>query len=215
MTEEKVSSPPPKPKGRSKDQGKREAILEAAVTCMIDAGFDNTSMDDIASKASVSKQTVYSHFQNKENLFSQAVTMVGARLLPFDLVDNPESIGMNKALTLIGKNFVQLVLGEESYNVLKMISADSSSSHRLAELFFEAGPKMCCQKVKNLLNHWTQKGKLEIKDADLAVWQFLSLLKGRPFFMRGIGLGGELEEEDLDQHVAQSIEAFLKIYGCK
>ena len=53
-------------------EAKRQGILEAATRLFTEQGYDGTSVDDIAAEAGVSKQTVYSHFGNKEKLFGAA-----------------------------------------------------------------------------------------------------------------------------------------------
>ena len=50
---------------------KRLAVISAAIEEFIAAGFDATSMDRIAARASVSKRTVYNHFPSKEALFAE------------------------------------------------------------------------------------------------------------------------------------------------
>jgi TetR/AcrR family transcriptional regulator, regulator of autoinduction and epiphytic fitness len=49
---------------------KRVAIVDAAIEEFLAAGYDATSMDRIAARASVSKRTVYNHFPSKEALFA-------------------------------------------------------------------------------------------------------------------------------------------------
>jgi TetR/AcrR family transcriptional regulator of autoinduction and epiphytic fitness len=49
---------------------KRVAIIGAAIEEFLAAGYDATSMDRIAARASVSKRTVYNHFPSKEALFA-------------------------------------------------------------------------------------------------------------------------------------------------
>ncbi|MGA7776938.1 MAG: TetR/AcrR family transcriptional regulator [Paraburkholderia sp.] len=49
---------------------KRAAVIAAAIEEFLAAGFDATSMDRIAARASVSKRTVYNHFPSKEALFA-------------------------------------------------------------------------------------------------------------------------------------------------
>ena len=48
---------------------KHDAIIRAASEMFLAEGFDRTSLDQIAQRAGVSKQTIYSHFADKEALF--------------------------------------------------------------------------------------------------------------------------------------------------
>jgi TetR/AcrR family transcriptional repressor of mexJK operon len=52
---------------------KRQAILAAAVRGFLEDGYSGTSLDSVAAEAGVGKQTVYSHFGNKEQLFLAAL----------------------------------------------------------------------------------------------------------------------------------------------
>ena len=56
---------------------KRQSILDAAQALFITSGsFGAVSVDDIAAKANISKQTVYSYFDTKEALFVAMVTAI-------------------------------------------------------------------------------------------------------------------------------------------
>src|SRR6202044_4261724 len=57
----------------SRSDRKRKALLLAATELFLDKGYDNTSMDDVAAKAAVSKPTVYKYFSDKERLFAEIV----------------------------------------------------------------------------------------------------------------------------------------------
>src|SRR5689334_960995 len=50
----------------------RRRIREAADTLFLDKGYVATSMDDIATAAAVSRQTVFSAFGSKANLLKEA-----------------------------------------------------------------------------------------------------------------------------------------------
>ena len=62
--------------GDSRSTVKRQAILDAATTLFLRDGYLATSMDEIAGLAVVAKQTVYTQFGDKENLFREVVTAV-------------------------------------------------------------------------------------------------------------------------------------------
>ena len=54
------------------DRRHRE-IREAAIGAFLVSGYDGTTMEQIAVRAGVSKQTVYKHFDDKQHLFADIV----------------------------------------------------------------------------------------------------------------------------------------------
>ena len=57
----------------SRAERKRAAILQAASDVFLANGYVGASMDDVAARAGVSKQTLYKHFGDKETLFHELV----------------------------------------------------------------------------------------------------------------------------------------------
>ncbi|SNY24117.1 TetR/AcrR family transcriptional regulator [Paractinoplanes atraurantiacus] len=53
--------------------GNREALLDGARACLLDKGFDRTSVRDIATAAGVSMAAIGYHFGSRENLLFQAL----------------------------------------------------------------------------------------------------------------------------------------------
>ena len=62
--------------GDSRSARKRQAIVDAASTLFLRDGYLATSMDEFAALASVSKQTVYKQFIDKQSLFRDVVTAI-------------------------------------------------------------------------------------------------------------------------------------------
>src|SRR5262249_56151890 len=62
--------------GTDRSGRKRRAIMDAATTLFLRQGYPGTSMDQIAARAGVSKQTVYKHFADKERLFVEIVVAI-------------------------------------------------------------------------------------------------------------------------------------------
>src|SRR5262252_9709636 len=61
------------PRRRAARLASAPVILEAAATLFLRNGYLGTSVDDIAALAHVSKQTVYTHFADKEQLFAALI----------------------------------------------------------------------------------------------------------------------------------------------
>ena len=48
---------------------KRNTMLDAAESILMDRGLEHLSMDDVAEKAEVSKGSLYLYFQNKNGFY--------------------------------------------------------------------------------------------------------------------------------------------------
>jgi AcrR family transcriptional regulator len=59
--------------GRPRDETRDEAILEAAVALIAEAGYDSMSMEAIAARAGVSKATIYRRWPGKAELVAEAI----------------------------------------------------------------------------------------------------------------------------------------------
>ena len=59
---------------------RRESILAAAASAFAEAGFDGTSMEELAEAAGVTKLILYRHFDSKEELYRAILERVATRL---------------------------------------------------------------------------------------------------------------------------------------
>jgi TetR/AcrR family transcriptional repressor of mexJK operon len=66
---------------RTGETPKRAAILAAARDLFLTDGYDRTSVDAVAARASVSKRTVYDYFGDKQALLHAVLEAAGAALL--------------------------------------------------------------------------------------------------------------------------------------
>jgi len=57
----------------SMDRDTRNLILDAAIDLFVEAGFESTPMDSIATAAGVAKGTLYYHFKSKEGIVDAAL----------------------------------------------------------------------------------------------------------------------------------------------
>ena len=89
---------------RRKDEGKREAISNAAIELITTIGFADTSMSKIAKAADVSPATIYTYFENKEDLLNQIYLTVKRENSEAMLADYDESMSVEEGLRLIWEN---------------------------------------------------------------------------------------------------------------
>ncbi|MET0130083.1 MAG: TetR/AcrR family transcriptional regulator [Stenotrophomonas chelatiphaga] len=198
--------------GRPKDLGKRAAILEAAKTLFIDQGYNGVSMDSIAALAGVSKLTVYSHFGDKEALFTEAVTSKCVEMLPDELFVADIEGPLRDQLRGIGQAFFNLITSEAAVAVQRvMMSPDTDD--RIREMFWLAGPQRTTDALSAFLQARTARGELEITDFQTAALQFLTLIKGELHTHMMCGLRPAPAGCDADAHLSASVDFFLRAYA--
>ncbi|ROL82812.1 transcriptional regulator, TetR family [Pseudomonas sp. NFPP07] len=198
--------------GRPKDLAKRQAILEAAKTLFLSNGYANTSMDAVAAEAGVSKLTVYSHFNDKETLFSAAVVAKCEEQLPTLIFELPAGMPIESVLLNIGRGFHLLINSEESLNLHRLIMALGSQDPKLSQIFFEAGPQRMVQGMERLLTRIDQSGALRIDKPRNAAEHFFCLLKGTANFRLLYGCGEPLSDEAAEEHVREVVGLFMRAY---
>lgn len=198
--------------GRPKDLAKRQAILEAAKTLFLSNGYASTSMDAVAAEAGVSKLTVYSHFNDKETLFSSAVMAKCEEQLPTLIFELPAGMPIESVLLNIARGFHLLINSEESLNLHRLMLALGSQDPKLSQIFFEAGPLRMLQGMERLLARIDQSGALSIDKPRNAAEHFFCLLKGTANFRLLYGCGEPLSDEDAEEHVREVVGLFMCAY---
>ncbi|MCY1340793.1 transcriptional repressor BetI [compost metagenome] len=198
--------------GRPKDPAKRKAILEAAKNLFLRNGYDGSSMDAIAAEAGVSKLTVYSHFTDKERLFSAAVKAKCEEQLPELLFELPADASIESVLLNIGRSFHELINSRESVELHRVMVAAASQNPKLARMFYEAGPLQVLREMTGLLTQAKQAGKLRIEEPVNAAEHFFCLIKGGHNFRLLIGYTPPLDGEEAERHVREVVELFIRAY---
>lgn len=125
-----------------KRQLKESNIIEAAEHVFSEVGFKNAKMEDIAQKAGITKVTLYSYFQSKENLYL-ALTYKALQLLIdkfYSVMDNKKyQNGLDSVLSIFEtfmdfceNNFLYSEVLLE-YFALVRSSADGANNLKLTE----------------------------------------------------------------------------------
>jgi TetR/AcrR family transcriptional repressor of mexJK operon len=199
--------------GRPKDLGKRASILDAAKRLFIEQGYQGVSMDQIAAAAGVSKLTVYSHFGDKETLFSEAITAKCQEVLPDELFVRPPDGPLREQLRAIGHAFFALITSEEAISMHRMMNTPGTAENTLRELFWNAGPRRVQEVFGQFLQARVDQGQLRIDDIALASSQFFSLLKGELHPMMACGLCVAPGAAEVSRHIDATVDFFLRAYA--
>ncbi|MEM7249914.1 MAG: TetR/AcrR family transcriptional regulator [Pseudomonadota bacterium] len=197
--------------GRPKSEEKASAILDAAAHLFLERGVDGTSMDAIAERAGVSKQTVYSHYQSKESLFRSCI---GGKLTQHQIAadDLPMTDNVAADLEELGRRYLHLLVDRDVIAMFRVIIAESVRHERIARLFQEVGPARTRAVIADYIQRRVQAGDLRAPNLDQAVDVFTSTVRGDFHMMQLLG-DDPPGPGRIDQHVRQSVQHFLQAYA--
>ena len=197
--------------GRPKSEEKRAAIQKAASELFLSGGLGGTSMDAVAERAGVSKQTVYSHFDSKEALFRACIK---SKIASYGFAESalPPDIELAQALHHIAQRFLDLLFDEEVVAIYRTVIGESLSYPKLAELFYETGPRATIDAVGRFLAEQMERGSLRPDDPHYTAVLFLNMVRGQYHMMLLMNLRPYLSSERLKAHIAKAVQQFLVLY---
>lgn len=199
--------------GRPKDLGKRAAILNAARALFFEQGYAGVSMDGIAALAGVSKLTVYSHFGDKDTLFSEAIRAQCQQMMPDDLFQHELHGSLREQLLGIGAAFFAMISTDAAIATHRVMLSPGTGDDHVRRMFWEAGPHRTQQDMADFLAARVRAGELAIDDLNLAASQFFQLLKGDLHITMMCGLRPPPSAGEVQHHLATSIDFFLRAYA--
>lgn len=202
--------------GRPKSEHKGQAVLYAAGELFLSNGYQRTSMDAVAQRAGVSKQTVYSHFANKEELFTACIRGK-VEGYGFGETSPDAAADLREALLAIARQFVDLMFDPDVIAMHRLVLAEAAKQPRIAQLFFDSGPQRTRAAVCAFLQRQVDAGRLRIPPERLpyAAVQLLSAAFGLYQMPLWLGLSTAAGADEIDAHLARVVDDFLALYQPK
>jgi TetR/AcrR family transcriptional repressor of mexJK operon len=198
---------------------KRAAIVDAATRLFLDHGYVDTSTDQIAAAASVSKQTVYNQFGDKESLFREIIFGVAATAEQFAaaFADTLEHIcgpdQLADALRALARRYLATVSDPQVLALRRLVIGEVHRFPELAATYYRHSPAHVLAALTTAFDRLTRRGLLAADHPDEAAEHFAHLVIGglldRGMFHHNVSLDAAQVQSRADRAVA----VFLAGYG--
>jgi TetR/AcrR family transcriptional repressor of mexJK operon len=188
-------------KSQQNAEQKQATIVQATLNLFLEQGYAATSMDEVASQAGVTKQTVYRYYPSKEELFTAVMEKIRA--------DEPSLYAFGDAdldteLSNFGRDLLAFHLTPAALGVYKMMLIEGGQEN-LLNPFMKTGPN----RVMRPLREFLQKHYPELEDAAFYAQMFASMVLAprNQVIMRG---QGHITRAEQGAHVNKVVRLFLQ-----
>jgi AcrR family transcriptional regulator len=189
------------------DCDNRQRLIEAAAEAFRAEGY-RASIDTIAARAGVARQTLYNHFPNKDALFRE----VGERAARDILVALEGDGGDLRARLLrFALALRASLIGDAGLAMFRTLAAEAPRFPALARGFFEQGPRQAVERLARVLADEMAAGHVRQDDPLFAAEMLLSMLTGFDRTRRLFG-APPLAPRAERARTARIVDCFLRAY---
>lgn len=184
----------------------RARVLRAASESFMRHGYQ-ASVDHIARRAGVAKQTVYHHFTSKDELFKEVAHELAKRVL-IELQAEPNE--PRAALLRFAVAYRRRVLGVQGIATFRTVVPEIPRFRSLARAMYAAGAGAMARQLADYLSRAMAAGRLRRDDPLFAAELLLGMLVGHDRIKR---LFGVVPPKGSDAaRSAHIIDCFLRAY---
>lgn len=200
----------------SRSDRKRRLLLQAATEVFLDKGFDSTTMDDVATRAAVSKPTVYKYFSDKERLFAEIVRATTGEI--DDLVRVvAETMSTQRVLedglAELARQFIAALMQPRVLRLRRLIMANAERFPDVGRSWYEQGFERVLNTLATSFKSLAERNLLHGNDPLLAANHFVGLLLWIPVNKAMFTGEYRSDPEELERLALRAVRAFLEGYG--
>lgn len=197
---------------RKKTEIRREAIIAAAVQEFSEHGYDGTSISAIVNRIGGSKQTIYSYFSTKNDLFVEAVLRIIAQHDAAIYAKIPENADIAMSLQKYGEYFMKVRVSKDMINLARLVYAEAGRTDT-GGLLFEFGIMKSVNRLAAFLKTAMEKGMLRKADPEIAAIHFNALLDAELFLPIFLRVREQASDEEIAGAVTRAVNTFLEGFG--
>jgi TetR/AcrR family transcriptional repressor of mexJK operon len=183
----------------------RERVVRAATSSFLAHGY-RSSVDEIARRAGVAKQTVYHHFPSKDELFKEVARDLAQRVL-VELESPPQDL--REGLLRFALAYRQRSLGAQGISAFRTLVPEVPRFRGVARAMYANSVGEMVQRIAGWLARAMDEGRLRREDPQFAAEMLLSMLAGLDRVKRLFSVSDEAESEA--RRTARIVDSFLRM----
>ena len=190
----------------SRTEANRERVLRAATSAFLAHGY-RSSVDQIARRAGVAKQTVYHHFPSKDLLFKDVARELARRVL-IELEESPRDL--RAGLVAFGRAYRERVLGAPGIATFRAVVPEVPRFRALARAMYTASAGEMARRLSQVIGRAMEAGSLRREDPRFSAELLLGMLVGHDRIKRLFAV--PLADEGEPARTERVVDCFLRAF---
>lgn len=206
----------------TRSERRRRAIMRAAAEVFLQHGYLGATTDEVAARASVSKQTLYKHFSDKQHMFSDIILDTTLQVVDGlssavagTLQGAQHTQDVRRALRDLADGFLDVLLQPEVIRLRRLVIAEAGRFPEIGKAWFDRGFDRSLVVLGEALQGLADRGLLHnLNDPALAAYQFAGLVMYKP--MNQVifaGTDAAPSAGQLSRIADSAVDVFLAAYG--
>jgi TetR/AcrR family transcriptional regulator, mexJK operon transcriptional repressor len=190
---------------------KAQLIICAARDAFLEKGYDGVSMDEVASRAGVAKQTVYARYASKDALFLAVAESLQGRMLSAVSATAPWPI--RDRLEQIARELLDLVLDPSTLSLSRIALGASYRFPTLGHSIYGARINELHAVLADIFEQSAKDGYLAVDNPTVAAEQFLALVRGELHLHCLYDPSFRPSRVMIERQIDAGIDCFMARYG--
>jgi AcrR family transcriptional regulator len=193
---------------------RREAILNAAFTLLMQRGYERTSTLDIATRAKVSKRELYQLFHDKQAILAACISARARRMhRPLDLPSPQDGATLRTVLNNFGSTLLREMCHPAVIAVYRLAAIEAERSPEVARTLDTAGREANRVALLDLFARAQASHVLVQGDASAMASEFFGLLLGDVPLRLILRVAAPPSSEEIDRRAQVAADALLRLHG--
>lgn len=186
-------------------------IVEVAIECFLENGFEATKLDEVARRSGIAKGTIYLYFETKEQLFRAVVQhVISSNLKDIEVAASTFDGSLTDLVPAITSKVVKVLATSRAPALARLILREADRFPDLARVWFEDVATPVLSSFETILKRAQASGEIREGDPRLQVFSILGPLTAGILFSE---LVERLGYEGLDLERLASQHANIVLHG--
>ena len=191
----------------------RRRLLDCAQALFLEKGFNATSINNIVERAGCSKETVYRHFRNKEDILSAISEIEHGKFLQILESFPAQTPDARAGLLKLAEVLMSELLSPERVALHGMMAVEAAEHPELGRLFYNSYTSKGYERVENYLRLLQERGDLGPVDTSHLAEYFVGMLLHRISIERQCNVIPVLSRPRVKQHARRVVNDFIEAFG--